>query len=320
MAASGSGPTEPGAGDGQDGAARPDSNLAAPGAVGQGNGDQPIAQEGEDFRLFTIFAFEEDNASYLVRKTGANGTPPPAEVARSGITPSGPDVNLHPVEHVLNQHEGGPTPYSSASTKPLGSPGIAGEPVWIDVNKLKGNAVYTYEEIVKMSKEFLGRNPYLKTRFEIWKSAQPEEGEALIKGEIGPGAIYTRNAVRLRSVVAAGGKVLFYVAVAQDTYAFFVAESKAREVARIAGGWTGAWAGGTAGAAGGAKVGAGIAFGLGMAGPQAAAPEEVVTVPVGAGVGGFFGGLFGTIAGYWAGSQAGKNYYDFVQQELKRLK
>jgi hypothetical protein len=141
----------------------------------------------------------------VVRKTGANGTPLPAEVAGTGITPNGPNVNLHPVEHVINEHRGGPTQFTSARTKPRGSPNIQGEPVWIDINKLKGNVVYTYKEIVKMSKEFLERNPFLKTRFEMWKAAQPLEGEILIEGKIGPEAISTGRVVLLKSAVQTGG-------------------------------------------------------------------------------------------------------------------
>jgi hypothetical protein len=57
-----------------------------------------------------------------------------------------------------------------------------------------------------------------------------------------------------------------------------------------------------------------LAGALGQLGPQVAAPEEVVTVPVFT----VIGGIGGSIGGYFAGSQAGKNYYDFIQQELKR--
>jgi hypothetical protein len=106
--------------------------------------------------------------------------------------------------------------------------------------------------------------------------------------------------------------VLFVGAVAMDTASFFMAEDKAGDAARIAGGWTGAWAGGVIGAGTGA-AGAGIA---GQLGPQVAIPEELITVPVC----GFFGGLIGSFAGYWAGSVAGRNYYDFIQSELDRYR
>jgi hypothetical protein len=288
-----------------------------------GRDQQPILRSGEDFRLFYIFAFERDTADYVVRKTGGHGTPSGAQAAMSGIKPTGPNTKLHPIEHVLNEHRGGPTPYVSASTSPKGAPNITGEAVWIDVNKLKGNEVHSYDDIMKMSQEFLDRNPHLRERFQIWKAAQAAanaEREVLIKGEIEAGAISTKNAIRFRMAMRVGGQALFWGAVAMDTYAYFAAENKSREVARIAGGWTGAWAGGTIGVGVGAKAGAGVMVALGLAGPQAAVPEEVVTVPVGAGVGSIIGGLVGTIGGYWAGSQAGKNYYDFVQHGLDAFK
>jgi len=283
--------------------------------------EKAITKPGEDFRLFYVFAFEADKAKYAVRFTGANGPPSAAQAAASGITPSGsPNMSLHPIEHCLNQHAGGPTPYTSASGLPKGAAGFAGEPVWIDLNKLKGNEVYKFDEIMKMSKEFLERNPHLKQRFEMWKKAQALEGELLIKGKIASTAVSSKGAMRLKTVVRVSGKSLLLAAVAMDTCAFFEAENRSQAAARIAGGWVGAYAGGKLGAVAGAKAGAGVATVAGFAGPQAATPEEVVTVPVGAGVGGILGGIAGSIGGYWAGSQAGRNYYDFIQSELERLK
>ena len=154
----------------------------------------------------------------------------------------------------------------------------------------------------------------------MWKSAQPVEGEVLIKGEIPAEAVSTRSQVVLGKAVRVGGKVMLVVAIAMDTYAFYEAESKSREVARIAGGWTGAWAGGALGAWSGGYAGAATAGVCGQLGPQAAAPEEVVTVPLGAAIGSAIGGLAGSVSGYWAGSVAGKNYYDWVFGEMERLK
>jgi hypothetical protein len=284
------------------------TNATDPSGLQEAEG--PISRAGEDWQLIYIFAFSGESPEYIVRKVEAAG-----QAAKSGMSPSGPGINLHPIEHCLNEHMGGKTPYLSGSKLPNGAPNIAGEPVWVDLNKVRAD-VTTYDDIIKMSKEFLERNPHLKERFDLWKRAG--EAEVLIKGEVPANAVSTKNGIRLRTGLSYGGKALFLYAVYADTNSFIVAEDKAGEAARIAGGWTGAWAGGCVGASGGARAGAGIALALGFAGPQAAAPEEVVTVPVGAGIGGIVGGFAGGIGGYWIGSQAGRNYYDFIQKYQKR--
>ncbi len=268
-----------------------------------------ISQPGEHWRIFNIFTSNPDKAQYVVRKV----RPATAGNAVShGIQPSGPGVELHPVEHCLNEHLGKPSPYSPASTKPNGAPNIKGTPVWIDIGKLNDGQVLSHSDIVKSSEEFLSRNEHLRERFEIWRKFQAKEGEVLIKGQVPADAVYSQRAIRLHRFLNGTGKVLFIGALAMDTASFFLAEDKAGEAARIAGGWTGAWAGGTIGAAGGAAS-AGIA---GQLGPQIAIPEELITVPVC----GFFGGLGGSIMGYWAGSAAGRNYYDFIQSELENYR
>ena len=278
-----------------------------------------ISRPGEDWRLFYIFAFSGKDPQYVVRMTGGNrSTPSAAQAARNGIIPNGEKIQLNPVEHVLNEKVKGRSPYTSASTLRNGASQFKGEPIWIDVNKLKKGSVLSYKDIVKASVEFLKRNEHLRARFNIWKSAQVNEGEVLIKGRIPSSAISTRNQVRLKTSVKVGGKVLFLVAVAADTAAFFDAENKSRELARIAGGWAGAWVSGRVGAAVGAKAGAAVMGVVGVAGPQAAAPEEVVTIPAGAAVGGIIGGVGGGIAGYRAGSEAGRRYYEFIKRGLRK--
>ena len=106
-------------------------------------------------------------------------------------------------------------------------------------------------------------------------------------------------------------KGLTVYAVAQDTLAFYYAESRSEEAARIAGGWAGAWAGGKLGFKAGVLL-AGIG---GQAGPQAAAPEEAVTVPVAGIVGGFIGSYYG----YGGGSSASKRIYEHITSEEERL-
>jgi hypothetical protein len=274
--------------------------------------EEGIKKPGEQWHIFNIFASNPDQAKYVVRKVGGDGPPYASEVVKNGIKSTGPSIELHPVEHVLNQHLGGQSPYSPASTLRNGAPKIRGTPVWEDISKLEDGQLLTHEDIVKASKEFLSRNEHLRERFEIWKNNQGNEGEVLIKGDVPKEAVYSQSAIRLHRVLNGTGKVLFVGAVAMDTASFFMAEDKAGDAARIAGGWTGAWAGGVIGAGTGA-AGAGIA---GQLGPQVAIPEELITVPVC----GFFGGLIGSFAGYWAGSVAGRNYYDFIQSELDRYR
>ena len=157
-------------------------------------------------------------------------------------------------------------PPASFQTAP---PNIRGEPVWVDLNKVKAE-VTTYEEIVQMSKKFLRRNPHLKERFEVWKAAH--EGEVLIKGNVAPQAVSTKMGVRLKTAARYGGRALLLYAIYADTRSFIAAEDRSGEASRIAGGWIGAWAGACAGGATGAKGGAALAVTLGFAGPQAAAP------------------------------------------------
>jgi hypothetical protein len=54
---------------------------------------------------------------------------------------------------------------------------------------------------------------------------------------------------RVKAVFRVGGRLLLLYAIAQDTYSFFYAKDKLREITRIAGGWTGAWIAGGAFAA-----------------------------------------------------------------------
>lgn len=290
--------------------------------------DTRIVRFGEDFRLFRIDWMRPDTSTYVCRKTGGNlSTPSAAEASRFGMQPSAPNANISPLEHVLGQK---PSQFLSASTLAEGAEGIKGEPVWIDVSKLKPGQLLDHNQIVAESREFVNRNPHFQERFDKWLRAQKAigtegggsvapEGEVLIKGSVPASAVLTRTQMLVRTGLTAGRHILFGIAVAMDTKAFFEAENKSRELARIAGGWTGAWAGGIVGSRAGGKAGAAVAFVAGFSGPQAAVPEEAVTVPVGTATGSAIGGVVGSVVGYNYGGEAGKNYYDFIQDGLRRL-
>jgi hypothetical protein len=116
--------------------------------------EEGIKKPGEQWRIFNIFASNPDQAKYVVRKVGGDGPPYASEVVKNGIKSTGPSIELHPVEHVLNQHLGGQSPYSRASTLRNGAPKIRGTPVWEDISKLEDGQLLTHEDIVKASKEF----------------------------------------------------------------------------------------------------------------------------------------------------------------------
>jgi hypothetical protein len=198
----------------------------------------------------------------------------------------------------LGQHTVSPlngrSPYVSASTTPGGAPKIAGEPVWINVEKFEqsGGRVLRNEDIIRESEVFLRENPQLRARFELWKKAQTTsptfENEVLLKGPVPAEAIQTRPpgfspkaAMRLK----VGGSVVLAYAIFADAGSFYLAENKARESARIAGGWS---VGVPLGAKG-AKWGAAY-------GPW----------------GSLFGGAAAFSVGYWGGSTAAEGLYDYA--------
>jgi hypothetical protein len=114
------------------------------------------------------------------------------------------------------------------------------------------------------------------------------------------------------SVIKWAGRPLIALAVAADAYEIYSAESKARTVTSVAGGWAAAWGGAKVGAWGGARLGGAIALGAGQLGPQVAAPEEVVTVPLGAAIGGVVGGLVGGVGGYFGGREVTETVFDWI--------
>jgi len=103
------------------------------------------------------------------------------------------------------------------------------------------------------------------------------------------------------TVIKYAGKPLVAVAVALDLWSIHEADYSAREVTRVAAGWTGAWLGmklgAKGGAIGGAKVGAFF--------------KGVGAVP-GAAIGAIGGAIGGGIAGYWAGSKTAETVYDWT--------
>ncbi len=104
---------------------------------------------------------------------------------------------LSPAEHVLNiaPRE---SQFLSASSKPFAAPSINGQPLILDVAKIKqaGGQIYTLESVVQDLKRFVGENP--STRNQVDKliyAITRIEGEVLINGGTPPDAAKMPSAV-----------------------------------------------------------------------------------------------------------------------------
>ena len=135
--------------------------------------------------LFVVFEqLPEVGSGLIIRKVAA--------IPRDfSLLPSNPLGNLSPAEHVLNLNPAG-SQFLSASNRPFGAPSIGGQPVLLDVAKIRaaGGHVYSVAEVVKDLERFVSENPASANQVErLIKTIRNIEGEVLVKGGAPPGSV-----------------------------------------------------------------------------------------------------------------------------------
>lgn len=190
-----------------------------------------------------------------------------------GLQPTGPDAAVTMGRHAMNLK---PSPFSSASTHPLGAPRFSGSPFWVDVDATKaaGATFHNADDIVADLDRIAGkmRKPGDIAKIEELKRLVRGDREVLIRGSIPATAIKGTTAMALTrglQVVQVVGFVVTAVELTQATQKSMATRSAApiaAEGIRQVGGWAMAWGGmklgGVAGAAVGIETGPGaIVFG-----------------------------------------------------------
>jgi LysM repeat protein len=124
--------------------------------------------------LFVVFEqLPEVGVGKIIRKVAA--------IPRDfSLLPANPLAKLTPAEHAL----GAESQFLSASNRPFGAPTINGQPLILDVAKIKkaGGQIYSVSEVVRDLKRFVAENPSLRAPVDklIW-AVQEIEGEVLIE-------------------------------------------------------------------------------------------------------------------------------------------
>jgi hypothetical protein len=204
-----------------------------------------------------------------------------------GLFPTAPDAKLPIGRHAAGMK---PSPYSSASKLPMGTPRFPGNRFWIDVEKAEaaGAKFHTTEEILADLDRIAAK---LKSRADIDRIARIKElvradREVLVRGAVpasaikGAGAIATLRVVQGLQIVGFAITAYDLANATEKSIEHHSVKPIAAETLRQAGGWGMAWAG--------AKVGAGIGAFFGIE----SGPGAIVTGAVGAigfGAAGYFG-------------------------------
>jgi hypothetical protein len=134
--------------------------------------------------LFIVFEQLPDVGSgKIIRKVAA--------IPRDfSLRPANPLGNLSPAEHVLNLNPS-QSPFLSASNRPFGAPSIDGQPLLLDVAKLReaGAQIYSPAEVVSDLERFVAQNPASRPQIsKLISTVRDIEGEVLIQGVTPPGA------------------------------------------------------------------------------------------------------------------------------------
>jgi hypothetical protein len=224
---------------------------------------------------------------------------PEVNPEKEGMRARDPTANVSPAEHALNEHQGGRTPWLSASDTPLGDPKYEGTRYWISkwIAEKTGTEVKSNDQILadadRMSSE--RQNPGFDARIEkYFKPDQAKIKEVLFRGYIAPSAIESGWTRGLKGV----GTGLMLYGVYKTSYNMTTATIQSIEqgtpapVVKQGLRETGGWAAGWAGAQVGFEIGA--AFGI------ETGPGAVLTGLAGGAVGGTLGyrGVDLTIAKY----------------------
>jgi hypothetical protein len=202
-----------------------------------------------------------------------------ANPAIFGLQPTGPDAAVTMGRHAMNLK---PSPFSSASTRPLGPPRFSGSPFWVDVDAAKaaGATFHDTDDIIADLDRIAGRmgKPGDIAKLEELKRLVRADREVLIRGSVPATAIKGATAMALTralQVIQVVGFVVTAVELTQATQKSMAARSAApiaAEGIRQVGGWAMAWGGmklgGLAGAAVGIETGPG-AIVIGAAGALA---------------------------------------------------
>jgi LysM repeat protein len=127
--------------------------------------------------LFIIFEQLPDvGATKLIRKVAA--------IPRDfSLKPSNLAGTLSPAEHALNLNPS-QSQFLSASNKPFGAPTMNGEPLLLDIAKIKeaGGVIYSPADIIRDLERFVAENPAARTQVAKLISAIKDlEGEVLIE-------------------------------------------------------------------------------------------------------------------------------------------
>lgn len=201
-----------------------------------------------------------------------------------GLHPTSPESTL-PMGRHAQSHK--PSPYSSASRKPLGAPRMMGSRFWIDVERAKsaGATFHEVQEIVNDLDRIAAKTANAAERAKILALRDVVRGDAevLIKGSVPATAIKGAAAMAMTKAVQGVqivGFVMTAVDVANATEKSLQTNSPKPLIAesiRQTGGWAAAWAGVKLGALAGAAVG--IETG----------PGAVITGLIGATIGGVAG-------------------------------
>lgn len=106
------------------------------------------------------------------------------------LRPADPFGLLTPPEHVLGLRPN-TSPFLSASDRPMGASTIRGEPILIDVAKVKaaGGHILTVEELAQQLARYAADNPSARNTIEkLINTITKVEGEVLVKGGVPAGA------------------------------------------------------------------------------------------------------------------------------------
>ena len=131
------------------------------------------------------------------------------------LSPLDPLGVLSPAEHAIGG-DAALSPFLSASERPFGAPSIKGQPLLIDVAKVKaaGGQVLTVDELAADLARYAAENPTRGAQIEqlMW-AVKNVEGEVLIRGSVPPGA----------ATPITGAAHLGHIRSAEDLWAEFTA-------------------------------------------------------------------------------------------------
>jgi LysM repeat protein len=106
------------------------------------------------------------------------------------LRPANPFGSITPAEHALNLKPS-QSQFLSGSNRSFGAPSIKGQPLLLDIAKIKqaGGQIYEVNQVVRDLEKFAVQNPSARAAVErlIW-TVQKVEGEVLIKGGTPPGS------------------------------------------------------------------------------------------------------------------------------------